>query len=72
MTQLLKDIEQTQEQNDLAGEALLFDAFLQGGSRPLEAGALCRRTRKRSFKPESSFQAGQPLSEAKKLRRWKK
>lgn len=60
MIQLMQDMEQTQEQNNLAGEALLFDAFQQGGSRPLEAEAFCWRTGKRSFQPESSFPAGQP------------
>ncbi|KAM7127717.1 LOW QUALITY PROTEIN: inositol 1,4,5-trisphosphate receptor-interacting protein-like 1 [Ciconia maguari] len=70
MTQLLQDIEQTQEQNGVAGEVRLLAAFQQWWfwSSALGDGALvllllCWRTRKRSHKPESSCKQGIPGSQ---------
>ncbi|KAM6140947.1 LOW QUALITY PROTEIN: inositol 1,4,5-trisphosphate receptor-interacting protein-like 1 [Pterocles gutturalis] len=73
MTQLIEDIEQNQEKNEMAREALLLAVFqkLWFWTSALVAGALimllwlCWRTRKRSSKPESSCKHGSPRSQEK-------
>lgn len=71
MTQLLQDIEQTQEQNGVAKEVLFLASLQQWWfwASALGTGALvlllwlCWSTRKRSCKPKSSFKQDSPGSQ---------